>query len=267
MKSLLALFFILLGFEVAQAKTLLISDIDDSIKISHVKSPLAMAIRAFSTSSVFEGMPELYQLIQFTTNTEIIYLTTSPAWLMQGSHTRFLDQNNFPEGQLILRSKESRQDHKIVNLRQIIQDKKPTDLILIGDNGERDIEIYDQIQREYPEIKMTTFIRTLYSSKENADVLALKSNQKSFLTPAEVALVLAEKSYLPEAPAREFASNVLRNFIREGVQLGLGPAYELPWMSGGSDFKWPAQEPFPWKKIRTGEASLFPLMCRSIFAH
>ena len=264
MKAIWLVLVILITTNLAQAKTLLISDIDDSIKISHVKSPLGMAIRAFSTSSVFMDMPELYQLIKSTTDTEIIYLTTSPAWLMQGSHTRFLKENGFPEGPMILRTTESRENHKITNLRKIIQDKKPTDLILIGDNGERDIEIYDQIQREYPEVKMTTFIRTLYSQKEHSDILKLKPGQKSFLTPAEIALVLAEKSYLPAAQAQEFAANVLRNFNRGIVHLGLGPAFQLAWMDG-SDFKWPAQEAFPWNKIRQLEHQLMGSQCRSVF--
>jgi hypothetical protein len=70
---------------------------------------------------------------------------------------------------------------------------------MIGDNGERDPLVYNQIRKEFPEIKMITFIREAYSSqhKEEDDRgTRLLEGQIGFVTPTEIALKLQSENFL-----------------------------------------------------------------------
>src|SRR5690606_41697015 len=87
----------------------------------------------------------------------------APRKLMLYLHHFFLWQNDFPSGKLVLNNKLIDSQHKINSLRKMIEELNPTKMILIGDNGERDAEVYAQIRKEFPDIAGETYIHTAYS--------------------------------------------------------------------------------------------------------
>ena len=106
MKFIVYIFLGLLGIsanaqKMSGTETLLISDIDDTIKISHILSS-AKIIRAVDVSTPFLGMSQLYQLFLNDQKGEgrIVYLSNAPTEivgvpLMPFSHMTFLRKNNF----------------------------------------------------------------------------------------------------------------------------------------------------------------------------
>ncbi len=178
-----------------QAKTILISDIDDTIKVSNVLDKSSAIENSNRTDSVFYGMPQLYQLIQKNTNAKLYYLSNAPKALMTYYHREFLIKNQFPNGGLMLRDNVFSKTHKIKSIRSIIRSEKPTTLILIGDNGEHDAEVYNQAKQEYPKLRIHTYIRQAYSAhlgKDRGSVLF--PQQMGFVSPMEIALSLQEKT-------------------------------------------------------------------------
>lgn len=188
----------------AQAKVLVVSDIDDTIKISHVVDTADSVVSAVETYNVFLGMSDLYRVFQshWGKDAEILYLSNAPAWLMEDLHREFLQQNKFPKGQLSLVSfTESTADHKLNQIRAKLKSGRYQTVLLIGDNGERDPFIYAHIQKEYPNLKVKTFIHQLYSVKAEEDDyqgVALQENQIGFVTPIEIMLELGAEKILPE---------------------------------------------------------------------
>lgn len=212
------------------SKTLIVSDIDDTIKISHVRDSKDKMIYAFQSQSRFEGMSELYHLIKNEiVDSEIFYLTNAPKWLMSKYHSELITKGDFPQGSIIFRQNEDSSVHKIKALRKLISEKKPDQLILFGDNGENDIFFYSQIQNEYPKITFYQFIRVLYSPTDD-DVLDLESSQIGFVTPVEIAIHLTDFNLVEEQIALNYIRKISSDILETKTLPKLSPQYFPSWL-------------------------------------
>lgn len=241
-------------------RVLLISDIDDTIKVSHVLSKTGMAARAANVTVRFSGMAQLYQLIvnENPSSTQIVYLSNAPQDLfgiepLKYLHQAFLSYNRFPPGTLDLRADIFEKDHKIKELRRMIEAEKPDVVIMIGDNGEMDTEIYKQATLEMKDkpIKMVTFIHQLYATEisEIDKILGLDSmaevgkklqpGQTGFVTPIEIALELAQQGLLKSESVQWMESNVGTYIANESYfdSDSYGPI-TFPSFMRCQDFKW-----------------------------
>ncbi len=246
------------------AKVLLVSDIDDTIKVSHVLSTIGKFGRAADVTTPFLGMAALYQLIinENPANTKIVYLSNAPDEVagipaLRISHQTFLDRNHFPKGSLLLRDGLFEQDHKIKELRLLIESEKPDVLILLGDNGEKDILIYDQIVSEYAgltRMKILTFIHQLYATEKSFLVpdflseigLKIKPQQVGFVTPVEIGLKLNEQHLLSRKSLEWMYKNIIPRIVSESSSLwdGFEPI-SFPSFKKCQDFRWIFATPAP----------------------
>jgi hypothetical protein len=146
MKAFLSL-LLLTSLTYSHAKTLVISDIDDTIKDSEVLHKIKAVAKAFQTDRPFKGMSELYSLMdeEFREQNEeahFYYVSNAPDDILGVTHNLFIVRNGFPNGEVVLREKLSEQNHKMKTIEALLQFHRPDRVILIGDNGERDPEIY-----------------------------------------------------------------------------------------------------------------------------
>nr|BFD66821.1 hypothetical protein HAGR004_18430 [Bdellovibrio sp. HAGR004] len=240
MKTWIAFVLLLLGIS-AEAKTLLVSDIDDTIKLAHVKDLSEAARFAFDSQSRFLGMSELYQLIdQDQPDLDIVYLSRAPNWLMGRTHRKFLVNGGFPEGQYINRTNYDSDVHKLYSLRDIMNRVRPDTVIFLGDNGEQDAEVYQQISQEYANkgIRFHQFIRVVYSNTSFMILnTRLQSGQVGFVTPIEVAVEL-EKAGILKTSSVDLLMDALmpeimiqKNYTAEGV-------VAFPYFVNCRDFVW-----------------------------
>lgn len=201
------------------AQTLLVSDVDDTIKLAHVMSYRDSAYYAFDDKSRFMGMSELYQaLVKANPDLQVVYLSRAPTWLMSKRHQRFLKNGLFPPGRYIGRSKLSSDVHKLESLRQVINEVRPRKVVLIGDNGEKDAEVYQQVANEYRSqgIEFVQFIRVVYTRSLWSPLgEILQSAQVGFVTPFEVALELERARLLTVPLVEDLFKNILPPFLNE----------------------------------------------------
>lgn len=147
----------------AWPRILVVSDIDDTLKISHVRSTIDAIMNAPYTDLVFAGMPELFQTLRDRGDIEFIYLSNAPAWLMTESHSVFLETNGFPAGRMLLRPWDaSSLSFKREALNRLIDEDPLASWVLIGDNGERDPLIYWDIMHAHPALDARAFIHAIY---------------------------------------------------------------------------------------------------------
>lgn len=207
--SLLAFF----TFATGQAKTILVSDIDDTVKLANVQNLGEAAYYSFDDSSRFLGMSELYSLIKKdNSDLDVFYLSKAPSWLMAGTHTRLLKNGHFPEGQYIPRTSYPASLHKIFSLRDIIDRTHPDQVIFFGDNGEQDSPVYEQIKNEYQGkgIHFLQFIRLVYASQGYPQVgVLLAPDQIGFVSPIEVSLELKKAGVLSQQSVQWMLDNVM----------------------------------------------------------
>ncbi len=226
----------------ASAKTVIVSDIDDTIKMSHVRNRMDSISNARRTKNRFEGMNSLYHLmLNGIEDSKIYYLTNAPGWLMKRAHTKLLANGNFPEGEVLFREKESSDEHKVKALREIIRMDQPNRMILLGDNGERDIAFYSQIREEFPEVEFFQFIRIVYSPSDYDEILNLESGQMGFVTPLEIALVLRQNAILPDAQANAFIWEIGDSILNDAFEDGdrNRPKFFPDWQNCET-FEWPS---------------------------
>ena len=174
------------------SKTLIVSDIDDTIKASHVRDTKDKISNAFVTTIAFKGMAEVYQEL-INEGAEVSYVTNAPEFLMKKSHSSFI-QKNFPAGKIHFRNG-SDKTHKYNAIKNLLKDPAITRVILIGDNGEADIQHYEKIERDFgAKVDISTYIRIVYSTPDK--ILSLGENQIGFVTPIEVLQSLALREFI-----------------------------------------------------------------------
>ncbi len=232
MKNLKIILIILLTLNLSAhaAKTILVSDIDDTVKVAHVRNKIAAVKNAYRVTNIFLGMADLYKIIERRLDADIYYLTNAPAEVMKWSHSTLLYAGDFPqqENLLIRPIKVSTKVFKAQKLRELIEREKPDQVILVGDNGEHDHTFYHDVSEEYPGIKFYIFIRAAYNF--NADN-KLYSGQKSFITPFEIADSLYQSRLLHKSDSERLLDLHLQDYLDEKDLEDEGMMYTPEWQS------------------------------------
>ena len=187
------------------AKFGVISDIDDTIIHTGVASSFKWRV-IFNTffknvdkRLPLEGAAEFYHLLHRGVSGEesnpIFYVSHSP-WNLYRYLELFLTKNNFPKGPILLRSfadfgnlknrKEKPQKQK--EILNILKTYPELPIILIGDSGEHDADIYMEIAEQYPDRIAAIYLRSVKHKRKMLRIKGLVENYKT--TP----VLLVEKS-------------------------------------------------------------------------
>lgn len=237
------LIVLLLGLGQAQAKTILISDIDDSIKNSHVLSTTDSLFNAGKIQNLVLGMNALYEAVSHTEpDMKFYYVTNAPKSFMETNHRDFLAYNRFPRGSLRLRESLFQSDFKVTEIRKILKAEKPEFAILVGDNGEKDVYVYEQIAKEFPNTLFLTYIRIAYSTWSSSEKgVAIRPGQTGFVTALDLMLQLRHEGFVNSADATNFVSDFVTVYTTE-VETNVDGKQAFPGWSDCRDFKWTAPD-------------------------
>jgi hypothetical protein len=238
-KILLFLAFLSFGISVS-AKTLVIADIDDTLKNAHILDTDDMMVRSIETKDVFLGMNWAFQGLKTAQpETAFYYVSAAIEDLMWDLHKGFLKDNQFPKGQLILRKEYfGGDDFKILTIREILKKTKPDLVISVGDNGQKDVEVYEQIRREFPQIRFVTFIHQVYSSRAGDEQgTALASGQIGFATSLDLFLTWHSLNLVPQSQVRVFLSTFAPVYLNENPARDLLRMAIPAWMDC-RDYQW-----------------------------
>lgn len=134
-----------------EVKFVVISDIDDTIKDSHVretttlKKILSGIFKGhYYTYDAIDGMAELYQEV-VKRGGLVIYLTSTP-YQLAPFLLKFLRERGFPEGPVFPRwLGYGRFGHKWRVLHRIYSNLEGQRCFLIGDSGEQDLQVYRRV--------------------------------------------------------------------------------------------------------------------------
>ncbi|GJM34320.1 MAG: phosphatase [Saprospiraceae bacterium] len=209
-----------------QADFGIISDIDDTILDTGVTSFLkwqaiyrTLLLNAGSRKAIQTGSA-LYRALEvgngvLKANRPFFYVSNGP-WNLYDLLEEFLTSNDFPKGPILLRDfgipYEERhptyQGHKYEQIAQILQTYPNLPFLLIGDSGEKDLDIYLNIAKKFPGRVPAIYIRDV-AHKKRAD----RINQVIALAPVEPEILLV-KSFTDAA-----AHAVIRGWIDADFKL------------------------------------------------
>jgi len=140
---------------------LLISDLDDTIKISNTQSKLITVYRGLFRSSAFAGMAELYtEILAAQPGSEFHLVSASPPQIKKKIEF-FLEKNQFPVAKIVLRDwwrQTSIVKYKLGTLLNLVE-HAACQVLLVGDDTERDPEVFAHVAKRFPEKVAAQYIR------------------------------------------------------------------------------------------------------------
>ena len=154
-----------------------ISDIDDTVKVSHVTDRRALLEHSLLLDFVAApGMAELYR--EWSAGDTGFHFVSSSPWQLYEPLSEFLDQHGYPWATFSLKSVRFRDETlfdlfkkgtetKPVAIREILNRYPSRKFVLVGDSGEQDPEVYAALLRERPAQIVKVYIRNV--TKETAD--------------------------------------------------------------------------------------------------
>ena len=174
--------------DLTEPSEIIISDIDDTILVSHstslLKKVYTLLSRNFERRKPFEGVQEFYHQLSSKTADPLFFYVSSSEWNLYDFIVNFCRHHHFPEGKFMLndikiglgqviRSGGGSHQHKFDKIRMIMDTYSDAAFTLIGDSGQRDAEIYEKVALEAPERINQIYIRDLHKSKQD-DLLEMQ---------------------------------------------------------------------------------------------
>lgn len=156
-----------------------VSDIDDTIKISQVRDKHALVQNTFCKP--FQPVPGMAATYQnwASQGAQFHYVTASP-WQLYVPLSEFIQSNGFPAGTFHMKSFRAK-DSTFLSLMKSPEKYKPPVIeelfrqfpkrrfVLVGDSGEKDPEIYGALARKHSRQVSQIFIRDVIEEPSSAE--------------------------------------------------------------------------------------------------
>lgn len=156
----------------------IVSDIDDTILSTSLPRPLVAAWNSFvlreQARQAVEGMARLYQqLLADNPGAPIIFVSTG-SWNTYPMVHRFMARHGIPQGAMLLTDWgptntgwfRSGPDHKRRCLRELARDLPNIRWLLVGDDGQHDLDIYSEFATANPDRVLAIAIRQLTPAEQ-----------------------------------------------------------------------------------------------------
>ncbi len=161
-----------------QVRTGIVSDIDDTIMVTMLPRALIAAwntfVRHSSARSPVPGMADLYRrILDAHPDAPVFYLSTG-AWNAVPTLRAFLTKHGYPAGPMLMTDWgptatslfRSGIEHKRTRLRDLLITFPEIRWILVGDDGQHDPLVYDEVAREHPAHVAAIAIRRLTPAEQ-----------------------------------------------------------------------------------------------------
>ena len=155
-----------------------VSDVDDTIKVTSVKDRAALKRNTFCRPFVpVPGMAALYRRWEQQEGARFFYVTSSP-WQLYQPLEAFREAHGFPPGpwhmkHVRLKSPGTiaalfrrQHGHKLDGIRPLLARWPRRPFVLVGDSADRDPEIYAQVATEFPGRVRRVLIRDVDGTAE-----------------------------------------------------------------------------------------------------
>jgi phosphatidate phosphatase APP1 len=161
-----------------------ISDIDDTVLISH-SATTGKKLRALFTKNprsrkTFSDVVKFYNLLALShTNSETLnpfFYVSSSEWNLYDDLNEFFKFNDLPKGAFLLnqikrwyqlfRTGTTKHQGKLIRVKRIFDAFPKQRFVLLGDNSQKDPEIYVALANKYPEKVVAIYIRNISVGKE-----------------------------------------------------------------------------------------------------
>ena len=156
----------------------IISDIDDTVLVTALPRPLLAFWNTFvrheESRTPVPGMAEFYRTVRAGDPEAFVVYVSTGAWNVAPALRRFLRKRGFPAGPMLLTDWgptpegwfRSGQDHKRLTLRRLVDDLPQLHWVLVGDDGQHDPALYDEIVWARPDHVRCVAVRQLAAAEQ-----------------------------------------------------------------------------------------------------
>lgn len=221
----------------ANQRLLVISDIDDTIKVSSSRNYLEFA-QLMDSKIEYTGMSDLFQTLKKTWGEDIqfSYVTNSP-FFIKSSREQFLEELNYIKGPVYYSPMLKDPEHKYRSIKKLIQNTQPTHIIMLGDNSDQDPTVYLKIKNEYQSsIQFSILIHRMFKDETKWN----EGDFFSYITSLEAAQKLVLDQYLNAADYQDYERRTYPMILKE-IQTGrpeFSNTLAFPSFMNCRDFKW-----------------------------
>ena len=171
-----------------------ISDIDDTVLETGATSLLSKGWNGLFMSPedrlAVPGAPELYKMLaaEGKALANPIFYVSSSSWNIYGFIVRFMELKGIPRGPMFLKDfglsesqffSSGHIEHKIQAVENILSWYPDFKFLLVGDNGQKDVQTYHRIVRDHCSSVMGVFIRDVGGGCRNSAAVDLLGEMKS----------------------------------------------------------------------------------------
>ncbi len=194
--------------------SLIVSDVDDTVRSMNSKSLSEMSSRLSDVTNAFSGISVLYENWKLEGAERLVGFVTAGSTLFSNKYKAFMTANHFPNDFLVMKGLGSggTYEYKVKAVRKILADRNPEKVLFIGDNSSEDTNVYQTIVAENSQLVSQTYIHQIFSGSNAAPV---HPGQTPFLTPADLAIHLFNTGEISEATLRQTLLTVA-NDLRPG---------------------------------------------------
>lgn len=177
-----------------------ISDIDDTILVSYAASIFKRLQTLFTknphTRKTFADVVRHYGLLSMSNTIASLpnpfFYVSSSEWNLYDDLNEFFKHNGLPKGAFLLSeikrwnqllmSGKTKHGGKLMRVARILDVFPKQQFILLGDNSQKDPEIYASIANKYPDKIVAVYIRNIVFKKEavTKQTLSTINNKKTF---------------------------------------------------------------------------------------
>lgn len=156
-----------------------VSDVDDTIKISEVLDRQALVRRTLlQPFEAVPGMAEVYR--GWATNGATFHYVSASPWQLFSPLNDFVVTNRFPAGSWSMKQWRVKdrtfkslfadpQAYKVATIGALLRQFPERRFVLVGDSGERDPEAYAELARDFPMQVKAIFIRDVTGETASAE--------------------------------------------------------------------------------------------------
>jgi hypothetical protein len=209
--ALILSFILIAGTAQADDAFILVSDLDDTVKITHVHNRDNMTCNAIASKLVFAGMPQLYLFLlgENYPAGRLMFLSGTPSFL---SHKvrELLNDAHFPGYSLTLRGfmeffNSPVSDFKKKKMEELYGASRGDNFILIGDDTEKDPEVYADFSANKNQNKVLAIYIHRITGRD------LPQGSITFVTAYDIAMHEFKAGRLSEKQVAEVGDAVLKS--------------------------------------------------------
>jgi phosphatidate phosphatase APP1 len=164
----------------------IISDIDDTFLVSHSASIFKRLLTLFTlnaqTRKAFEGVVRHYKLLEYAqtkpNEPNPFFYVSSSEWNLYDYLQEFILVQQLPRGIFLLnqikrwyqllKTGKTKHEGKFARVIRIMEAFPNQRFILLGDNSQRDPDIYSSVARHFPQRVVAVYIRMVVPQKQEA---------------------------------------------------------------------------------------------------